>query len=71
MERRDRYDEGLRLINAAPPHIRRQVCERLLELMSNPAMLADEEYLHPTIRHYRIVIWILTLVYIKSTRVHE
>jgi len=39
--------------------------------MSNPAKLTDEEYLHPVIRHYRIVIWVLTPAYIEDARVHE
>jgi len=37
--------------------------------MSNPAKLTDEEYLHPVIRHYRIVIWVLTPLFTESTRV--
>ena len=65
-----RYDEALRLINDATPRIRKQVCERLLEVMSNPAQLLDEEYLHPVICHYRIVIWVLTPVFTQdSTRI--
>jgi len=40
-------------------------------VVSNPAWLTAEEYVHPIIAHYRIVIWILRPVYTEDTRVHE
>ena len=40
-------------------------------MVSNPARLTTEEYVHPIIAHYRIVIWILAPVYIEDARVYE
>jgi len=40
-------------------------------MVSNPARLTDEEYLHPVICHYRIVIWVLTPLFTAGMRVCE
>ena len=64
-----RYREALRAINDTPPQVRRQVCVRLAELVSNPAWLTAEEYVHPIIAHYHIVIWVLTPLFTAGTRV--